>query len=214
MKDKLQQMRENYRKSSLERKDLDDDPMWQFGQWFEEAMSVKVPEMNAMTLATADENGHPSLRTVLLKGIEFGGFVFYTNYESRKGRQLDVNPNASLLFFWPSLERQIRIEGIVKKIPADASTEYFQSRPVGSQIGAWTSPQSEAIPDREFLELRLAEYYNKFRDRDPIPRPDHWGGYVLTPERLEFWQGREDRLHDRFEYQRVKEEWKLFRLAP
>jgi len=215
MNEKLQQMRESYRKAKLDREHIDDDPMWQFGVWFEEANAAGVKEPNAMTLATADANGKPSARIVLLKGIERGGFVFYGNYLSRKGDHLQANPNAALCFFWQELERQVRIEGRVEKLPAEDSTKYFQSRPIGSQIGAWSSPQSQAIPDRDFLENRVAEYTDKFAGPDPIPRPDHWGGFLLIADRIEFWQGRENRLHDRFEYLRLESgEWRVFRLAP
>lgn len=215
MIDKLHEMRENYRKAKLDKEHIDDDPMWQFGVWFEEANAAGVKEANALTLATADAQGRPSARVVLLKGIERGGFVFYTNYLSRKGNQLSDNPYGAMCFFWQELERQVRIEGIIEKLPPEDSTKYFQSRPIGSQIGAWCSPQSQAIPDREFLERRVAEYTDKFAGPDPIPRPDHWGGYVLLPERMEFWQGRENRLHDRFEYLKVESgEWRVFRLAP
>ena len=215
MNDKLQQMRENYRKAQLDREHIDDDPMWQFGKWFEEADAAGIREVNAMTLATADAEGRPSARVVLLKGIEFGGFVFYTNYLSRKGDQIQANPHGALCFFWHELERQVRIEGIIEKVPAEASTQYFHSRPVGSQIGAWSSPQSQAIPDRQFIEQRGSEMTDRFAGADPVPRPDHWGGYVLIPSRIEFWQGRENRLHDRFEYLRVDTgDWTVFRLAP
>jgi len=152
---------------------------------------------------------------LLLKGLEDKGFVFFTNYGSRKGLELLANPFGAMVFFWQELERQVRIEGRIEKIAPEASTAYFQSRPVGSQIGAWASPQSQAIPDRSFLEERVKELFKQYPGDKPLPRPDQWGGYILIPDRIEFWQGREDRLHDRFEYQLLDTgEWKIFRLAP
>lgn len=215
MSEHLQEMRENYRKAVLDREHMDADPVRQFAGWFEQAVSSGLPEPNAMTLATADAAGRPSARVVLLKGLEPEGFVFFTNYRSRKGRELADNPRAALVFFWMELERQVRIEGQVDRISDQASTAYFQSRPVGSQIGAWASPQSEAIPDRQYLEKRVSDLFLQYPGDEALPRPEHWGGYILVPDRIEFWQGREDRLHDRFEYQRLDDgRWEIFRLAP
>ena len=215
MNEKLRQMRENYKRTRLERSVIDPDPMWQFGQWFEEAVAAGLRESNAMTLATADEAGRPSARVVLLKGIEEGGFTFFTNYNSRKGDQLLANPYAALVFFWHELERQVRIEGKVERLPEAISTEYFQSRPRGSQIGAWASPQSQPVPDRHYIEEKVDHYTKKFESENVLPRPPHWGGYVLIPDRVEFWQGRENRLHDRFEYHRNEMGgWQVLRLAP
>src|SRR5690606_4277941 len=182
MSEHLQEMRENYRKAVLDREHMDEDPVRRFAGWFEQAVSSGLPEANAMTLATADAAGRPSARVVLLKGLEPGGFVFFTNYRSRKGRELADNPRAALVFFWMELERQVRIEGRVDRISEQASTAYFQSRPVGSQIGAWASPQSEAIPDRQYLEKRVSDLFLQYPGDESLPRPEHWGGYILVPD--------------------------------
>lgn len=190
------------------------DPISQFRSWFEEAVQAGVPEANAMTLATATPDGKVSARIVLLKEFDPRGFTFYTNYESAKGKQLAQNPNAALVFYWYVLERQVRIEGTVVQLSAKEADEYFQTRPIGSQIGAVVSPQSQTIRDREFLEQeyqRLEELYGS----GPVPRPEHWGGYRVVPALVEFWQGRNNRLHDRILYRKLSEgSWKIERLAP
>jgi pyridoxamine 5'-phosphate oxidase len=189
------------------------DPIAQFDRWFTDATTAKVPEPNAMLLATADASGAPSARIVLLKGFDADGFVFYTNYNSRKAEDLEQNPRAALVFFWESLERQVRIEGRVTKTSREESEIYFHSRPVDSQIGAWVSHQSRVIGSRQELEHRAVELQKQFAGRE-VPLPDFWGGYRVIPDRIEFWQGRPSRLHDRLEYVRAREAWKMQRLAP
>ncbi|MCB0739106.1 MAG: pyridoxamine 5'-phosphate oxidase [Bacteroidetes bacterium] len=186
--------------------------MEQFNVWFNEALKAEVLEPNAMTLATASSNGSPSCRVVLLKGVD-NGFVFFTNYLSRKGSHLLENPNACLNFFWPELERQVRIEGSVEKVSALESDDYYNSRPFGSQIGAWASPQSQKIEGRELLEQRVEELQKEFSE-DTIKRPEHWGGFRLRPDFVEFWQGRPSRLHDRICYLLENDRWNRFRVAP
>lgn len=207
-------LRRNYAQQTLSETDVLHDPVAQFAVWFEEALSSRLIEPNAMTLATADRAGRPSARTVLLKGFDKQGFVFYTNYGSRKGQNLEENHQAALLFTWLELERQIRIEGAVEKVSQEESLAYFQSRPKGSQIGAWVSAQSSVVENRMVLEKRAAELKAEYEHVGVLPLPPFWGGYRLTPEYLEFWQGRESRLHDRICYTRVGEEWKIGRLAP
>ncbi|NYT85316.1 pyridoxamine 5'-phosphate oxidase [Pollutimonas harenae] len=205
-------IRQSYEKFELLESSLAADPFEQFTLWFNDALTAKVAEPNAMTLATTTLAGKPSARIVLLKGFDQQGFVFYTNYLSRKGHELAENPNASLLFFWPALERQIRIEGVIEKASAAESDSYFQSRPLGSRIGAWVSPQSQPITRAE-LEARAAEL-SKSLGAEPA-RPEHWGGYRLNPDRVEFWQGRPSRLHDRLVFQRDESQvWSHIRLAP
>lgn len=207
-------LRRNYSLESLSEADVSSNPLEQFKRWFEEALNSQLPEPNAMTLATATPDGLPSARTVLLKGLEDGGFVFYTNYESRKGRELDENPHAALLFTWLELERQVRIEGRVERVSEETSNDYFRSRPKGSQIGAWASPQSHVITGREVLEEKIQELTETFKHDEELPLPPFWGGYVVKPVLLEFWQGRENRLHDRILYTLKGEHWTIERLAP
>jgi len=199
---------------ALDERTADPDPVKQFQRWFEEART-KVPQLpEAMTLATATTNGKPSARLVLLKQVDEEGFVFYTNYCSSKAHDLEANPFAALVFYWPQLERQVRIEGTVTRTSAAESDNYFRSRPRDSQIGALASPQSEVIPNRDVLAQRLAELEEEYRGRE-VERPEHWGGYRLKPERIEFWKGRPGRLHDRLLYERQKDgTWIIKRLAP
>jgi pyridoxamine 5'-phosphate oxidase len=207
-------IRRDYKLQTLSEKDVADHPIRQFDKWWEQAINSKIDEVNAMTLATVNSIGQPSARIVLLKGYDDNGFVFYTNYNSRKGNELNNNNKACLVFFWKELERQIRIEGSIQKISAWESDAYFLSRPILSQIGAWASPQSENVPSREFLEERLKEMVAGFAEKT-ITRPENWGGYALQPNYIEFWQGREGRLHDRICYKLDEEgKWKTGRLAP
>jgi len=232
----LSDFREDYRRGALDRGALGADPIGQFESWFraaagEDAASrwrkigialyklwgaicnQRPPDINAMTLATVSQTGQPSTRTVLLKSVDERGFVFFTNYDSRKGRELAENPRAALTFFWSDLERQVCVAGTVSKLPVPESERYFQSRPRASRIGAWASRQSEPVPDRAFLEAAWRELERKFPGE--VPLPPNWGGYVLKPERIEFWQGRPSRLHDRFSYSRQPDDsWKMERLAP
>lgn len=207
-------LRHDYVAHGLRRADLDADPIKQFAKWFGEAAAANIRDVNAMSLATATPNGRPSVRIVLLKAISDRGFVFFTNYHSAKGRELEANPHAALTLFWVQLERQIRITGEVEKTSREESEEYFRSRPLGSQLGAWSSSQSEVIANREVLDASLAEITERFAGSD-VPLPPHWGGYRLKPEAIEFWQGRANRLHDRFRYTRQKGAgWVSDRLAP
>ena len=208
----LAKLRRDYELKTLDESQVDRDPMKQFGVWMVEAIHAQVPEPTAMTLATADAKGHPSGRIVLLKGMDAQGFVFFTNYESRKGRELAANPFAALTFLWKELERQVRIEGRIEKVAPDESTAYYDTRPVGARIGAWASPQSEVIENRGWLEKRWEELSAQYGDSPK--RPPHWGGYRVLPDYLEFWQGRRSRLHDRIAYTRAADRWKLARLAP
>ncbi len=197
----------------MDEKDVLSDPVAQFGRWMKEAISAGLREANAMTLATSSPDGIPSTRIVLLKDYDEKGFVFFTNYESRKAHALGVHPRASLLFYWAELERQVRVDGAVEKVPTAVSEKYFHSRPRDSQLGAWASPQSHVIPDRAYLDAQFAELKKQY-DGKTIPCPPHWGGYRLVPAAVEFWQGRANRLHDRFEYIRDAAGWSLHRLAP
>ena len=198
--------------AGLRRRDLHADPIEQFRRWFEQAVSAEVAEPNAMTLATVDEAGQPSSRIVLMKGMDERGFSFFTNYLSRKGRELAQNSKAALTFFWPALERQAGIRGECARLSREESEAYFQSRPLGSRLGAWVSSQSTPIPDRDFLERRLEEVTAKHGEQPPLP--EYWGGFVVRPATVEFWQGRPNRLHDRFRYTRESGLWRLERLAP
>jgi pyridoxamine 5'-phosphate oxidase len=232
----LSDFREDYRRGALDRAGLDVNPIAQFESWFRDAtgeqsqtrwrkigialyklwsaiLNHRPADINAMTLATVDKSGKPSTRTVLLKLVDERGFVFFTNYDSRKGKELAENPNAALTFFWPDLERQVCVAGTVTKLPVAESEAYFKSRPRGSRLAAWASEQSQAVPDRTALETKWRELEKKFPN--DIPLPPNWGGFILKPERIEFWQGRPSRLHDRFSYTRQADNsWKLERLAP
>jgi pyridoxamine 5'-phosphate oxidase len=214
MSTNIAELRRNYALETLTEADVHPHPMVQFNRWFSEALKSELIEPNAMTLATVSATGRPSARTVLLKGVDERGFVFYTNYNSRKGQDLEANPAAALLFTWLELERQVRIEGQVEKIPAAESLAYFQSRPKSSQIGAWASPQSTLIPDRRILEQAVERLNVEYAEVQVLPLPSHWGGYVLKPDWFEFWQGRESRLHDRMAYRLDKGDWIRERLAP
>lgn len=208
----LADLRKTYTLGSLSETDVSPNPLLQFQLWFEQAQSAKCPEPNAMTLSTVNSKGIPSSRIVLLKNIQNEGFTFFTNYESQKGQEILQNPHVALLFFWHELERQVRIEGTVQKVSAAMSDAYYESRPIGSKIGAWASPQSRTIPNREYLEGLEREFSNKFGSHPP--RPEHWGGYVVNPSRIEFWQGRPSRLHDRLSYKKSGSTWAIERLAP
>lgn len=230
-------LRREYKLAGLRRADLDPDPIVQFNRWFEQASGARTSgrllkffvglyksllmirgvspmEVNSMTLATADAEGRPSARTVLLKGLDPRGFVFFTNHESRKGHELDANPQAALVFYWADMERQVCVAGEVERVPREESEAYFKSRPRGSRIAAWASTQSEVIPDRSALEEKWRTIEKQFPGED-VPLPPFWGGYVLKPSRIEFWQGRPNRMHDRFRYTRTGQgAWRIERLAP
>lgn len=212
-KEYIQNLRQDYRSAGLTEDDVDQDPITQFGKWFKEAVEAQLFEPNVMTLATADQFGKPSARVMLLKGFDENGFVFYTNYDSRKGKMLTANPQAALVFFWPELERQVRIEGVISKVDEETSTSYFHSRPKGSQIGAVASTQSSTIADKTVIEERVKVLTEEFSDKE-VPRPQHWGGYLVEPTYIEFWQGGSSRLHDRLVYEKVDGAWAISRLAP
>lgn len=207
-------IRKNYSQKNLSEKDVEDSPIQQFSKWWDEAVASEIVEVNAMTLATASSDGIPSARIVLLKGFDTKGFTFFTNYNSFKGQQLAENPKACLVFFWKELERQVRITGLIEKISSADSDAYFSSRPAGSQVGALASPQSNVIESREWLDNNYKELESKL-DGKPLQRPPHWGGYIVKPVIIEFWQGRPSRLHDRLQYTLQENgEWKIERLAP
>jgi pyridoxamine 5'-phosphate oxidase len=210
----LSDLRKDYSRATLDEKSVTPGPIPQFEKWFAEASEAQVPESNAMNLATVTKGGRPTSRIVLLKGIENGCFVFYTNYQSHKGQDLEQNPACALNFFWPELERQVRIEGIASRMSEEKSTAYFQSRPRASQISAWASPQSSVVADRTLLENRAKEIDKRFADLTSLPKPKQWGGFKVEPFLIEFWQGRTSRLHDRIVYTKTDTGWKICRLAP
>ncbi len=207
-------IRKDYTKASLDVSNVSEDPIAQFQKWFKEALAAEVPEPNAMNLATVNRDGRPSSRIMLLKGVEQNKFVFFTNYQSDKGQALEQNPACALTFFWPELERQVRVEGIASRIDEQRSVEYFQSRPRASQVGAWASPQSTLLNSREILEERVKQMEERFKDHTLLPKPKQWGGFEVDPVSIEFWQGRPSRLHDRIRYIRTDNAWKIYRLSP
>lgn len=211
MQNDIAQLRNEYKSRKLDKEDLDSDPIQQFEKWLAEAIESELKEPTAMTLATVDQKGYPSARIVLLKFVNRDGFAFFTNYDSRKGKELAQNKNVALVFYWGELERQVRVEGQIQKVEKEISENYFNSRPDKSRISAIISPQSEVIPDRKFLEKKVEEFLSQ---KHEIKRPENWGGYLVIPKQIEFWQGRESRLHDRFLYEKTSNNWKIFRLAP
>jgi len=210
----LADLRREYTKGGLRRADLEPNPIVQFQKWFEQALNAQILEPSAMTLATADEKGRPSARIVLLKAVDERGFVFFTNYESRKGNELAVNPHAALVCYWAELEREVLVAGEITRVSREESAKYFAMRPRGSQLSAWVSKQSSVVESRAFLESELAKAEERFANRD-VELPPYWGGYVLNPVRIEFWQGRPNRLHDRFQYSKEPGgRWRIERLSP
>jgi pyridoxamine 5'-phosphate oxidase len=209
----LAALREEYSQAQLRRRDLDPDPIIQFNRWLGEAVASRVKDPNAMSLATVNAGGQPSSRIVLLKGVDAGGFLFFTNYGSRKAADLEANPRAALNIFWAELERQISVEGVVHKASREEAEVYFRSRPLGSQLGAWASQQSQIVPSRQLLEAKLAQAAAEFTGRE-VPLPPFWGGYRLLPASIEFWQGGPNRIHDRLRYIREGASWRIDRLSP
>jgi len=209
----IQNLQREYKLNKLSEETVHKNPFKQFEKWFADVSKVGITEPNAMTLATANEKAKPSARVVLLKGISSKGFIFFTNYHSRKGKNISENSFASLLFFWAELERQVRIEGKIKKLSKVESQKYFDTRPLESRLAAWASEQSKIIPSRDYLESRYKKFEKEFFGKK-IPLPPNWGGYILIPNYFEFWQGRESRLHDRISYKKVNGKWKINRLAP
>jgi len=209
----INNLRREYKLNILSEETVQKNPFNQFEEWFKEVLKVGLIEPNAMMLATADDNAKPSVRVVLLKGLSKKGFTFFTNYTSRKGKNLTENSSASLLFFWAELERQVRVEGEIKKISKVESQKYFNTRPIESRLAAWASEQSKTIPGRDYLDAKFEIFKREFKGKQ-IPLPPDWGGFRLVPEYFEFWQGRESRLHDRICYKKVTKNWKIFRLAP
>jgi pyridoxamine 5'-phosphate oxidase len=210
----ISSIRKDYQLASLDEASTASNPMDQFEQWWEEAIQSNIDEVNAFTLSTIGLNGAPQARVVLLKGFTPSGFIFYTNYESNKGKEIEANPNVAMNFFWKELERQVRITGTIKKASTEDSEKYFHSRPIGSQVGAWSSPQSQVIPDRTYLENLMNENLEKYKEGN-VPLPPHWGGYIIHPTNIEFWQGRSSRLHDRLHYSlQADHSWTKVRLAP
>ena len=214
-RDEIQNIRTEYQASTLSENDTKGDPIKQFEVWFNEAIAADVYEPTAMTLATATHDGRPSARIVLLKGFDQAGFVFYTNYLSRKGKEIAKNPLGAIILYWKEMERQVRIEGNIEKLSKEESEKYFHSRPKGSQVGAVVSPQSQEIQGREALEAKWQEMESEYNNGQEVPKPSYWGGYVLKPRYIEFWQGRRSRLHDRIVYKKIdNKNWKKVRLAP
>jgi pyridoxamine 5'-phosphate oxidase len=209
----INNLRREYKLNKLSEETVQKNPVSQFDIWFNEVLKVGLVEPNAMILATADDKAKPSVRVVLLKEFSSNGFTFFTNYRSKKGINLTKNSSAALLFFWAELERQVRVEGIIKKISRTESKKYFDTRPIDSRLAAWTSEQSKMIPGRDYLEAKFQIFKREFKGKQ-IPLPPDWGGFTLVPEYFEFWQGRESRLHDRICYKKLKSKWKIFRLSP
>jgi pyridoxamine 5'-phosphate oxidase len=209
----LRDLRTNYQKSELTEESINSDPFRQLEEWLKSAIEEGNPEPTAMVLSTVDAKGFPDSRVVLLKEINSEGLVFFTNYNSKKGSQVTANPNVAVNFFWSKMERQVRIKGIAERIPEEYSVDYFKSRPIDSQLGAWASPQSQVISDRGILDKNFSHYQHYFQDHEII-KPPHWGGFLIRPEYFEFWQGRSNRLHDRIAFQKSSGAWDIFRLAP